>query len=166
GGPAQQVVDPLAGEDRAFVREAGDPHVVQRGQRPEQPDVLEGAREAQLVDLVRLPSVDPLAADPDLPVGGRVDAGQEVEGGGLPRSVGPDQALEVTAADLQIEAVQRAQAAELDAHLHRLEKHLAAHVIPLRVPGHHRGNTSQISRVPNSPWGRTSIKTTSSMPYT
>src|SRR5215470_9968887 len=111
-----------------------------------------------------LAPVDLLATDADLAVGGNVDPGEKIEGGRLPRAVRPDEPLQVALADLQIEAVQRTQAAELDTDPDRLKR--TAHVIPLRAPGHHRGNTSQISRVPNNPWGRTSIRMTSSMPYT
>ena len=95
---------------------------------------------------------------------GDVDPGQEVEGGGLPGPVRADEPLEVSLADIQIEAVQRAQAAELDARLRRLEQDLAAHVSPFFARGTQRGSTSQISRVPNSPCGRTSMRTTRRMP--
>ncbi len=82
----------------------------------------------------------------------------------LPGAVRADEALQVTAADLEIEAVQRPQATELDARLHRLEQHLAAHVSPFRAPATSEGRTSQISRVPNRPWGRTSIRMTRRIP--
>src|SRR5262249_44361060 len=143
--------------------ETGHPDVVEGGQRPEQPDVLKGARQPQAVDLVRSSPVHPLAADPDLPVGRLVDPGEEIEGRRLAGAVRSDEPLQVSLADLQVEASERAQSAELDAHLNRVEQWLA-HVIPLRAPGHQRGTMSQISRVPNRPCGRTSIRMTSSIP--
>src|SRR4029453_15133067 len=163
-GAAAQPVDAGPGEDRSLVGEAGHSHVVERGERPEEADGLEGARQSEVVDLVRLPPVHPLAADVDVPVGWRVDAGEDVEGGGLPGTVRPDEPLQVPPADLEIEAVQRPQATELDARLSHLEQDLAAHVSPFRVPGHQRGSTSQISLVPNRPWGRTSMRITSRIP--
>jgi hypothetical protein len=70
-----------------------------------------------------------IAVQEDLPFHGRVDAGDEVEDGGLSRSVRPDQPPDLSRIDLQVVAVDGPQAAEVVGHLSDLEDR---HITPRR----------------------------------
>jgi hypothetical protein len=78
----------------------------------EQLDVLEGARDAAPGDLVRGHAGDVLVAEDEPPVGGLVDARDEVEDGGLARAVGPDDREHLAHLDLEGHRVDGPDAAE------------------------------------------------------
>src|SRR5438477_10964503 len=67
-----------------------DEHVLECSHRVEEPDVLEGAADAERGDLVLREADDVTAVEDDLPGGRRVGAGQHVEEGRLPRPVRAD----------------------------------------------------------------------------
>ena len=90
-----------------------DDHVLQRRHLPEQPDVLEGAGDAEPGDLVAFGPGQRLAVEEHRARRGPVHAGDGVEAGGLARAVGPDQAEDLAAPDLEAHRVERGQAAEL-----------------------------------------------------
>src|SRR5699024_5895516 len=87
----------------------------------EQTDVLEGAGDAGTDDLVGLFAVHPLAAQVEGALGGHVDAGDQVEDGGLARAVGADQPHQLGLADLDVEIVHRLEPAEPDAQVLRFQ---------------------------------------------
>ncbi|CAM5362540.1 hypothetical protein SBADM41S_08711 [Streptomyces badius] len=78
GGEEPGAGQPVAAEEEAV----GDGGV--RGQR----QVLEGAGDPEVRDGVRRESGELGVAEPDMPGGGAVDAGQDIEAGGLAGSVG------------------------------------------------------------------------------
>ena len=116
-------------------------HVFQHGHVLEQTDVLEGARHAHLGDFIRrvgdevvvLADVragvelahfaggmtlrNDLAAQLDATVGGRVHAGDDIERGGLARTVGADQGNGLALVYVHAEAVHGHHAAELHGYI-------------------------------------------------
>ena len=95
---------------------AADHHVLERRHVGEQADVLEGAGNARLGDLVHRARLVRLAAELEAAGVGRVEAGQHVEEGGLAGSVGADQAVDLAALDRDADVRQRLQAAEALGH--------------------------------------------------
>ena len=87
----------------------------------EQADVLEGTRDARAVDLRGVETVNVPAVEEDGAVRGLVDLREQVEDGRLARAVGADEARDLRAADGDVEAVDRLQAAEGDAEVDALE---------------------------------------------
>ena len=67
-----------------------DEHIVQHAQRFEQPDVLEGTGDARPVHLNGIHSRCILPVEQDFAAGGFIDLCEQVEDGGLARSVGPN----------------------------------------------------------------------------
>ena len=103
-------------------------HVLLHRQVAEEPDVLEGPGHAHVVELDgglarRVPAVHHDGAP-----GGLVDLGQEVEHGGLPRAVGPDEPRDLRAADGHVEVVHRREPAEVDAQVAALQDGPLVHV--------------------------------------
>ncbi len=90
-----------------------DHHVLERRHLRKQPNVLEGAADTEFGDAVPLEASDRPAFDPHLTLGGLVHPGHHVEERGLARTVGPDQAQNLTGVDAEIDVVQRGQTAEL-----------------------------------------------------
>ena len=87
--------------------------------------MLEGAAHAPQRDLARGNATDDLAPELD---GARCEpqhARDEVEGGGLARTVGPDEAHDLTGLDLEADVVHCHQTAKLLAHLLHIQHHLA-----------------------------------------
>ena len=83
----------------------------------------------------------------------------------FPAPLGPISPLRSPWRISRSKSVSALQAAELDADAFAAwSSDLAAHASPFRARGTQRGSTSQISRVPNSPCGRDSMRTTSRMP--
>jgi hypothetical protein len=78
----------------------------------EQADVLEGARDAGLGDLVHGGRLVGRAAQHEAAGVGRVQAGDDVEEGGLAGAVGADQAVDLAGVDRDADVRQRLQAAE------------------------------------------------------
>jgi hypothetical protein len=76
----------------------------------------------QLDDLVDAQAGERAAVEPDGAGGGLVDAGHEVEDGGLAGAVGADEAAEFALADGEVHGVHRGEAAELDRGLVELEE--------------------------------------------
>ena len=99
---------------RHRVREAHE-HVFLHRHLVEEADVLEGARDAHLVDLHHAEARRVVAVDQDGATRGCVDVGQQVEDGGLAGAVGPDEARDLRAAHGDVEVVDGNQAAEVDA---------------------------------------------------
>src|SRR4029079_8413274 len=79
-----------AEQPRVHARMASHHHVLERGHRREQADVLERARHAGRGDQVGAPAGHVLAVEQDPPGGGLVQPGQHVEEGGLPGAVRAD----------------------------------------------------------------------------
>ena len=118
-----------------------------RGEVPEQADVLIGAIDAGFRDPVRRHAVDPLAGEPDRAVIGRVEFHDAVEDGRLAGAIGPDDAVDASFLDLQIEAVDGDQAAEALGHLLRLEERRRP------LPCAHRAAARRRSRLHGSCFG-------------
>ena len=110
-------------------------HVVENGHIRKQPDILEGTGNAQLIDLVHRHSLDVDAVDQHRATGGLVNAGEQVENGGLARAVGADQAGNLGGADGDVEAIHGSQAAEVNAQVPHIQNGLLA-LILLPDEGH------------------------------
>ncbi len=106
-GPDQPVPD---------LRVLGHLHVLEHGHVSPQEKVLEGPADAHRGDPVRRKAVDLPAVEKDLPFRGRVDAGDEVEDGGLSRAVRADQPPDLTDSDLQVVVLDGPQPAEVVRH--------------------------------------------------
>ena len=102
-----------------------DEHVLERGHVVEEADVLERPRHAERRDLVRRARGDVDVLEEDPARGRLVDAGQDVEEGRLAGAVRADQADDRAARDREVDVVHGDEAAELLAHLDRLEQRLA-----------------------------------------
>src|SRR5439155_9464838 len=81
------------------VEIAGDANVVEDRHRPEEPDVLKRPRDSEPHDIVDAQTGDVAAAEADLAVGRLIDAGDEIENGGLACAVGTDEAAELAFVD-------------------------------------------------------------------
>ena len=112
-----------------------DLDVIQNGHIRKQADILEGSGNAQLVDLVYRHSLDVDAVDQHGAAGGLIDAGEQIENGGLARAVGADQAGDLGGADGNVEAVHSRQAAKVDAQVPHVQNGLLA-LILLTDEGH------------------------------
>ena len=99
-----------------------DAHIVQHGQVFEQADVLEGARDAQVGDLVGFFAHQLGFAQPDAAFGGFVHAGDQVEDCRLAGAVGPDDADQLARVHRQAEVIHRAQPAEVMGHVINLQQ--------------------------------------------
>ena len=86
--------------------------VIQDRQRGKDPWRLEGAGQPQAADDVRRLAGDVVVAEGDLSRGEGQHAADEIEDGGLPGSVRPDDAVDLPLTHLQVDAIDGAQAAE------------------------------------------------------
>src|SRR5664279_353106 len=92
-----------------------DPDVVEYRKVGKQGDVLEGAADADLGDLVRGPGQDALSLQQDVTFAGLIEPGEAIEQRGLAGAVGPDQAENLALMHVEGHAVQGDDAAEHDA---------------------------------------------------
>ena len=90
----------------------GNLHVVENGEFREQADVLEGAGNAALCDLVGLQPHDALPVEGDGARGGLVNSRKEVESRGLSRTVRPNEPHQLALVDVEIEIRDRLESAE------------------------------------------------------
>ena len=151
---ASSRLKPRRAEDRADqprvrAHVAADHHVLQRRHLGEQPDVLEGARDARLGHLVHRAGLVGLAAELEAAAVGDVQAGDDVEEGGLAGAVGADQAVDLAALDGDAHVGQRLQAAETLADAGDLENGLC-HVVSLRVQRADRCGLAMLGRRPQA----------------
>ena len=91
----------------------GDLDIVQDRQVGKQADVLEGPGDAPLRDLIGFEADQAFAVELHLAGSRFIDAGHQVEGGGLAGAVRADQADQLALVDFHIEVGDRFQAAEL-----------------------------------------------------
>ena len=92
-------------------------HVIQNRQPGKKPDILKGSCNPGLIDLYIVLPGNILSIQINLSVGRFIDAGQHIEHGRLSRSVGPDQAIQLSLFDLQIKIVHGTQAAKGNAKI-------------------------------------------------
>src|SRR5204862_7617894 len=90
-----------------------DAHVLHGGQVREHGADLERAVQALAGDVRRRVARDLLALVGDGAAGGRQEAGEQVETGGIARAVGPDQGVDGSSLDPEIDALDRDESAEL-----------------------------------------------------
>ena len=110
------------GDERVAFAFGADDDIFERSHRAEQPDVLEGAREAEGGALVRRQAGHFDAVDENRARIGAVEPGDDIERRCLAAPVGADQRMHAAAAHLKIDAVDRLQAAKIldeTAHLER-----------------------------------------------
>ena len=118
-------VEPEHAGDRAGMaaQMRADRDVLQHGHVGHQLDVLEGAGDAELDDLLRRRVVDLVAEHRDRAAGRRQHAGDQVEGGALAGAVGADQRHDLAGLDVEGDVVDGDHAAELFARLLDLQQH-------------------------------------------
>src|SRR5665213_26934 len=102
---------------------ATDPHVVKTRHIAEEPDVLEGSRDAQSRNVVGLGAGDVTTVEHDPSRRGLEEAGHVVEEGGFPCAVGPDESEDLAAFDVQAHVVNRKQATEAPVSYTHLRAH-------------------------------------------
>ncbi len=103
-----------------------DPHIVQHRQIAEQPDILEGATDAQRGNLMRRLAHQFGSLEADTAFRGLINPGNQVEDGGFAGAVGTDDAHQFAGVEIQIEIGDRAQAAEEMPDLSRgQQRHMA-----------------------------------------
>ena len=103
-----------AGAGQGIARPLGaDHHVLQRGHRAEQPDILKRPPQPRGGPQMRRHVGDVGAVEHHLAGGGLVEAGQHVQRRGLAGTVRPDQGMDTAPPDLDIDIVDRFQAAEI-----------------------------------------------------
>ena len=144
-------------ERRAGHAVARHEHVLEHRHLPEEPDVLERARDAEVGDLPRREAVDALAAERDGALRRRVHAGDAVEHRGLAGAVGSDEPEDGALGHVEADAADGAQAAE--DHLDARQGQRRAHAAAFREGSSRRRSSS---RLPRRPCGRASISTISS----
>jgi hypothetical protein len=133
-GPAMQV--------------AGHPDIIKDGERTEEADVLEGAGDAALDNLVDPQPGQRPAGKGHVALGGRVDAGDEVEDRGFAGAIGADKAAKLAFIDGEVHGVDSNEAAKADRGRIELEQ------------GGHQSFTLPNLTL-NRPWGRAIISTIS-----
>src|SRR5207302_1843578 len=141
-------VEPESVMQQAMV---ADHDVVEHGQRQREPRALKRAGDPGGVDALRRHAGQVLAAELRAAAGGPVNAGDDVEQRRLARAVRADEAGDRAAPHLQIERIERQQAAEAHAETGTGKKPLA-----------HLGKYSRAGRAIR-PWGRTSKTTITSI---
>ena len=112
-----------------------DDDVLQRRHLAPQPDVLEGAGDPATGDLVALDPAQRCTVEGHRTRGGPVHTGDGVEAGGLARAVGPDQAEDLAALDVEADRVQGGQTAELDGEILGRQQGFAFGGLHLAVQG-------------------------------
>ena len=81
----------------------GDQDVFENAHFLEQTDVLKSPRHPQTGNRVRLHSGDLLAGEADTAAGRRIDAGDQIERGGLASAIGANQTDDLTRLNLHVE---------------------------------------------------------------
>ena len=105
-------------EQRLFgVTVTGRDDVLKHRHRRKEPDVLKRPRNAETRDLIRTHPVDARAADANVARGRFVNAGQQIKNRRFAGAVRPDEPVDLAAADLDVEVLDRCQTAETN---HRL----------------------------------------------
>ena len=107
-----------------------DADIVLHGHLVEQPNILEGSRQAQLIGLSSVHPCRILAVDHDCSGCRLVYLGEQVENRGLSRAVGADQAGNLRFSDGQVEIVHGTQTAEINTQMAAFQ-HRAFSKIPL-----------------------------------
>jgi hypothetical protein len=123
-----------------------DHHVLQHGEVAEKVDVLIGAGDALLGDLIRLQAAEGLSVKGDGAAGELVNAADQVEQRGLAGAVGADQAEDFPLVHGKTHLVDGDQTAEGDGGLFQLQ-HLAPSFLCASLP-------RTMSMMPEMPWGR------------
>src|SRR3981189_1452419 len=121
-----------------------DLDVFQHGEIAEDPDVLEGSRQAEPRDAVRLEPENLRAVDSDRAGVRMRRAAQRVQQRGLAGAVGADDGLYDATRHVEIDAVERDQAAEAPRHATRADDWLIRH----RAPSRRRGDMAIIEARP------------------
>src|SRR5689334_4945766 len=129
--------------------EDGNPKVLGERQAAERPRQLEAARQAQARALVRGQAVDPGAVEPHAALLVAQGAADAVDQGRLARAVGSDQAEPLARLDLEVDLLQRDEAAEALAEALDMEE---------------RGHPLFLWNRPMMPCGARITKATSSSP--
>ena len=113
------------------------PHhdVFENAHPPEDPDILERARDAEAGDGVGLEADEASFPEAHISGRGREHSRDDVKSGRLSRAVGPDQAEHLAAPHLEIERVEREDAAEAPGEAPALEKNFPLHLPPPARPG-------------------------------
>ena len=106
-----------AGPCRTAERVRADHDVLRDGERREQREVLERARDAELGDAVRGHREQVLAREGDAPRRRLVEAAEAVEQRRLAGAVGPDERADLALLDLERQVGEREDPAELDSHV-------------------------------------------------
>ena len=132
-------------------------HVLDHRQAGKQADVLEGAGNAALRDLVRLETGKRRAVEFETAAVERINTRQQVEQGGLAGAIGADEAVDFTARNGKIHLGQRLHAAKAFPEVGAGEQR--AHAAPLRT-ANSRLRTAEGHR----PAGRKIITSTSARP--
>jgi hypothetical protein len=101
-----------------------DQHVVEHAHRPEELDVLEGARDPLADDAVRGRAEEVVAGELELALVRLVEPRDHVERGRLPRAVRADQPDDLALADVERDLVEGDDAPEAPRHVpNREERH-------------------------------------------
>jgi hypothetical protein len=120
-GPHGPQAEPFGQDARAHVAVLGHQHVVQHAEAREELHVLEGARDAQVGDLVGTQMRDVVLEEADASAGGPIESRDAAEDGGLAGPVGTDQPDELAVVDLEVDVDERLHAAVVDRHAASLE---------------------------------------------
>ena len=139
---ADQALLPVDEREGETFREDTGPHVavpghqdvVERAHAAEELDVLEGARDTEAGDLIGAELRDVAVAKADGATRRAVEAGDAVEDGGLARAVGADQPVELAHLDTERDAIDRAQAAEVDGQLVEGKVNHEGRLAPITLP--------------------------------
>ena len=97
---------------RARAHVAPDHHVLERREIVEEPDVLEGARDPHACDAIRRRVLQLRTLEAETALLLAIDAGEDVEEGGLARAVGADEPVDLALADRERNLGERGEAAE------------------------------------------------------
>src|SRR5262249_9672386 len=132
----------------------GHPDVLPHGELPEEPDVLEGAADAEAGPGVGRQPRDPAPAEDDLTRAGGIQAADGVEDGRLAGAVGTDDREDRAVPHRERHRLDGPEAAEADREPIQGERragHAACRVSPRLMP-------------PRSPWGRNTMRPSRSAP--
>src|SRR5437867_10759660 len=153
-----------------------DPHVVQGGHVREQSDLLKGASDAQVGNLVRLEPGDVAALKTDYAGRRLVEAGNGVEERRLPGAVRTDQRKDLTRSNGEADVIDRGQTAESLDHVVNVENGRRSRPALAQSVASRTSNTASSAvpfssscsrmRLGKSPCGRSSMTTTRMSPKT
>src|SRR6185437_15203831 len=113
-GPHDRQAQGVADEARMRKVVAADQHVVAHAQGAEQGEVLKGATDPEVDELVARGAGQLAALEQDLAFAVAIDAADAVEQRGLAGAVRPDQAADLPLPDIERDTVERDNAAEAD----------------------------------------------------